>query len=133
MVTGAGSVACSRVVKEIATGPTLATARKTLKSRQVVVISVGAVETSTLRRAPSEVEQWDPVVRRVCLVLSWSASIGQSEETEGKRAEVKQRLLRPRGEVVLELSEVEGGSDESWWETRVEVVERILPGLLEGR
>lgn len=91
MVTDAGSVVSSRVVKEIATGPTLATARRTLKSRQVVVISVGAVETSTPRRALSEVEQLDPVVWRVCLVLNWSASTGRPEKPEGKGTEVEQR------------------------------------------
>lgn len=91
VVTVAGSVACLRVVKEIATGLTLATARKTLTSRQVVVISVGAVETSILRRAPSEVEQWDLVVWRVCFVSNWSASTEQPEKTEEKEADVEQR------------------------------------------
>jgi len=88
MVTVAESVACSRrVVKEIATGLTLATARKTLTSRQVV-ISVAAVEI--LHLAPSEDEQWDPVVWRVCLVLNWSALTGQQEEREEKVSEVEQ-------------------------------------------
>ena len=91
VVTVAGSVACSRVVKEIATGLTLATARKTLTSQQVVVILVGAIETSILRREPSEVEQWDLVVWRVCLASNWSASTDQPEKTEEKEADVEQR------------------------------------------
>jgi hypothetical protein len=80
------------MVKAIATGLTLATARKTLTSRQVVAILVGAAaETSILRRTPSEVEKWHLVVWGVCPVLNWSALTGQSEETGEKVAEVEQQ------------------------------------------